>query len=248
MNDQVKGVGGWLLLLVIGLVALGPLRGIGETYQSFAEAERLYPVLLNDGAWQTFVRLSWLTVAAACALSIYTGIRLIRGSTPADVGFAKMALWIIGPLPAILIRFGIQPALFGWNTSANEMGEFVGIMIASVVWAGVWSLYLSKSVRVKNTYNIPADSLQRGPSKFRVSSLWGVSNVSSEGIRRLCVVVNVLGVIWAVIFFVAVVGALNRGQTDDVVLFALLALVGYAAARVLTWVVAGFSSKTPSGT
>lgn len=243
MNKEIKGVGGWLMLLVIGLVALGPLRGIGETYQSFAETERLYPVLLNDGPWRTFVRLSWLTVGATCALSIYTGIRLIRGSTPADVGFAKMALWIIGPIPAIVIRFGIQPALFGWGTSANEVGEFAGIMIASIVWAGAWSLYLSKSVRVRNTYNIPVASLDRSPSKFTVSSLWSVSNVSSEGIRRLCVVVNVLGVSWAVIFLLVAGSALNRGQNDEAALFALLGIVGFVAARVLTWVVAGFASK-----
>ncbi|VVE77439.1 hypothetical protein PSP31120_01292 [Pandoraea sputorum] len=234
------------MLLVIGLVALGPLRAIGETYQSVAETERLYPVLLNDGPWRTFVRLSWLTIGAACALSIYTGIRLIRGSTPEDVGFAKMALWIIGPIPAIVIRFGIQPALFGWSTSANEMGEFAGIMIASVIWAGVWNLYLSKSGRVRNTYNIPVDSLERRPSKFRVSSLWSVSNVSSEGVRRLCVVVNVLGVIWAVIFLVVAGSALTRGQTYEGALFTLLGLVGFGAARALTWVVAGFVSKPRS--
>ncbi len=230
-------------MLVIGLVALGPLRSIGATYQSFADAERLYPVLSTNGAWQTFVRLSWLVIGAAIALSIYTGVRLSRGSSPADVDFAKMALWIIGPVPSLLITLGIRPALFGWNMTADEIGEFVGVLIGSVVWAGVWNLYLSRSVRVKNTYNVPAEVPQTASSKFRISTLWSVSSVSSEGIRRLCVVVNVLGVIWTVIFWLIGGSALSRGQSDDAVIFAVLGLIGYAAARVLTWVVAGFASK-----
>lgn len=243
MKTEAKGVGGWLLLLVAGLLVFGPIRAIVSTYDGFAEAERLYPVLIGDQKWRTFVTLGWTAIAVTIALSVYTAIRLIRGRSPADVSFAKMALWLIGPISAIVIRFGIQPAIFGWSISPSEVGEITALLVGAFVWAGIWTLYLSKSVRVRNTYNLPTYPTETAPSKFRISSLWTVSNVNNEGVRRLCVAVNVIGIAWATLLLVAAANSLSKGYEQDAVLFGGVAIAGFALARVLTWVVSGFASR-----
>ena len=48
------GVGGWLLLLVAGLMFLGPLMGAGRINADIMSVESQYPNLVTVAEWGTF--------------------------------------------------------------------------------------------------------------------------------------------------------------------------------------------------
>lgn len=242
MKIEPKGVGGWLLLLILGLTLFGPLRACMSLYQDMAEAERLYPILISDEKWKQFTISAWVVIAAAVALSITAGIRLANGSHASDVAFTKIALWVSGPGSIAFLRFGIEPILFGRAPAGEELTSVIVAIVSSAIAAVVWTLYLSMSVRVRNTYNLPIRA-PSPPSRFRLSALWSVSNVRSEGIRRLCVALNVVGIIWAALFIAISLNVANRSRGEEWIVLAAIGVAGFAAARLVTWVISGFAAK-----
>lgn len=63
---------------------------------------------------------------------------------------AKIILWVTGPIASIIMGVLIQMIIFD---DANIDPQLFGNIIGSTIAALVWSLYLSKSKRVKNTYH-----------------------------------------------------------------------------------------------
>jgi hypothetical protein len=75
-NPYISGVGGWLALLIIGLMVLGPLMGFGKLSSEFSDALEQYPQLANNVQWQNYRQLSWLIFAATASVSFAAGYRL----------------------------------------------------------------------------------------------------------------------------------------------------------------------------
>ncbi len=151
------GVGGWLLLLVAGLMFLGPLMGAGRINADIMSAESQYPNLLTVPAWGTFKSATWWSFLVVCCLSFYAGLGLARGRDISVVKRAKILLWIIGPAASIVMGLFIPLAVFG---KIESDPQFFGALIASVIVSAIWTAYLSKSRRVKATYALtrPEDS------------------------------------------------------------------------------------------
>ncbi|HRK36785.1 MAG TPA: DUF2569 family protein [Burkholderiaceae bacterium] len=145
-----SGVGGWLLLLVIGMLALGPLLGAGRINADFMMAERQYPNLGSLAEWITFKRTTWWAFAVVAAISMYGGWDLVSSRDWSVVNRAKVILWLTGPIASIVLAIVIPLAVFG-KTEASDP-QFIGAFIASVIAASIWTAYLSKSKRVRNTY------------------------------------------------------------------------------------------------
>jgi hypothetical protein len=146
---EKSGVGGWLLLLVLGLTFLGPLMGAGRLNADFMTAEELYPSLLEIVLWSEYKMASWLCFAIIAVLSIYAGRKLLIVRTPSVIRFSIVILWVVGPL-ASLINAVFLPWLYfgGFKLDANFVGGFIGVCISSILWTA----YLLKSRRVKATY------------------------------------------------------------------------------------------------
>lgn len=147
------GVGGWLLLPVIGLLVVGPLVGLSQTMKGISEAERAYPALLNLAAWANYKTASWVIVAAACALSVSAGYRLLKDFRPQTVTFAIWALWLRGLGSSLLDAISGQAFL---NVSIAEYygdPQTLGSVLAAIITAAGWTLYFKWSRRVRNTYN-----------------------------------------------------------------------------------------------
>jgi len=145
-----SGVGGWLLLLVIGMLALGPLLGAGRINADFMMAERQYPNLGSLTEWIALKRTTWWTFAAVAAISIYGGWGLVSSRDWSVVNRAKVTLWLTGPIASIVLAIVVPLAVFGKTEASNP--QFIGALIASVIAASIWTAYLSKSKRVRNTY------------------------------------------------------------------------------------------------
>lgn len=144
------GVGGWLLLLVVGLMFLGPLIGAGRINADIMTVELQYPSLLTVPAWGTFKSATWWSYLVVCCLSFYAGFGLAKGRDISVVKRAKVLLWVIGPVASIVMGLLIPLAVFG---KIESDPQFFGALIASVITSAIWTAYLSKSRRVKATYS-----------------------------------------------------------------------------------------------
>lgn len=143
------GVGGWLLLLVAGLMFLGPLMGAGRINADIMSAESQYPNLLTVLEWSTFKSATWWSFLVVCCLSFYAGLGLAKGRDISVVKRAKILLWVIGPVASVVMGLFIPLVVFGKTESDPQ---FLGALVASVIASAIWTAYLSKSRRVKATY------------------------------------------------------------------------------------------------
>lgn len=168
------GVGGWLLLLVIGMLALGPLLGAGRINADFMMAERQYPNLGSLAEWYAFKRATWWAFAVVAAISIYGGWGLVSSRDWSVVNRAKVILWLTGPIASIVLAIFIPLAVFG-KTEAGDP-QFIGAFIASVIAASIWTAYLSKSKRVRNTYRyktVVNETAPDGTTPLMVAAMLG---------------------------------------------------------------------------
>lgn len=156
-NDGPYGIGGWLALLVVGMLVVGPLLGIGRTGFEFMDVERQYPGIENVPEWSSFKKVEWTALLVFCAISIYGGLGLAKKRTPDAVSRAKLVLWINYPI-SIIVTGMIIPALM-----IPESGKVVAMtipsLIASLIAVAIWIAYLNRSKRVKNTYLVENEAL-----------------------------------------------------------------------------------------
>lgn len=153
-NLYISGVGGWLGLLVVGLTILGPLLGFSQLSNELGAAMREFPQLANNAQWQNYTQVSWLIFTASASVSFAAGYRLWKIHFPESVRFAILALWLAGPLGNVLyVTSAIT--IFGSKAGGDAIAQMVGGTISSFIVAGIWTAYLMRSVRVKNTYKLP---------------------------------------------------------------------------------------------
>jgi len=151
--DDTAGIGGWLLLLICGLMFLGPIMGFGRLGSDFTSAESQHPHLKEVAAWGLYKSAAWGTYLVVCCLSFYAGLGLLKGRNISVVKRAKILLWAIGPVASLFIGLALPIMFFGETSSdPNAVGEFIGTLIASIISAAIWTAYLSKSKRVRATY------------------------------------------------------------------------------------------------
>jgi hypothetical protein len=144
-----RGVRGWLLLLVAAMMVLGPLHGIGRIHQDISMAESQYPGLTSLEEWAALKSATWLTFFCVAALSFYGGWGLASGNNWSVVKRAKAILWITGPVASIVM--GVLIPLMTFGVDAVDP-RFIPLLIAAMAGPAIWTAYLSRSKRVRNTY------------------------------------------------------------------------------------------------
>ncbi len=126
-----SGVGGWLLVLVAGMMFLGPLFGASRIDTDLIAAEQQYPNLLSASEWNTFKAATWWTFLGIAALSFYGGWGLARRRDWSVVRRAIVILWVIGPI-ASLVMGVLIPSLIFSRTGVADL-EFLGGLTASTI-------------------------------------------------------------------------------------------------------------------
>ena len=145
-----RGVGGWLLLLVVGMMVLGPLLGGGRINYEIVMSERQYPDITSLEQWKTYKVLTWWIFFASASISFYGGWGLARGNDRTAVSRAKAILWITGPGASLALGILVPIIVFGESNAGSA--QFVGAFIGPIIAATIWTTYLAKSKRVRNTY------------------------------------------------------------------------------------------------
>lgn len=146
---MIAGVRGWLLLVAVMLV-LGPVIGAIRIGADFLGAESRYPVLQALPMWEDFKAAMWCAEAVIAALSLWAGWGLMRGAHWAVVRRAVLVVWVTGPVGTLVMGYAIPLLTLGESSARQPL--FIGSLFASLLGAGVWTAYLLKSRRVRNTY------------------------------------------------------------------------------------------------
>lgn len=151
-DSNLRGVAGWLLLLVVGLLVLSPLTSLSAMSKDIGMTERLYPALQQNQKWADFVNIYQSLVVTGCVISVASGMALIFRQIPSTVVLVRIALWVIGPIFNIAINWVLPALIFDTSMTGDEAGRAVALLTGSVFWCTVWTIYLTRSRRVKITY------------------------------------------------------------------------------------------------
>ena len=151
-NDtQPRGVGGWLMVLILWLMLLGPLRSFWINVGGLLNSEFDQPALASSADWLTYKRWTWIVWLVSSGIAISAGYRLWRHHRKTSVGFAVIALWAAGP-GALLGYLAVTALVYGHMTTASPTALILGATI-SCLFAAAWTVYLKRSRRIALTYS-----------------------------------------------------------------------------------------------
>lgn len=72
-SEGPKGIGGWLLLLILGMTVFGPLIGAVRIYLELLATELSTPALVSLQIWDSYKASIWLSFLVFCGLSMWAG-------------------------------------------------------------------------------------------------------------------------------------------------------------------------------
>jgi hypothetical protein len=137
-------VGGWLLLLMVILV-LSAIRAVGA-YLEVSEMARGQATWILETPYIPALQI--ITAGSVfCFLSAY--YLLLRVKLRSTINRAIVAIWLAGPLAAVIDTFCAEI----WLSQLGPIWSHnAGTLAGSVIFALIWTAYLLKSRRVRNTY------------------------------------------------------------------------------------------------
>lgn len=159
-RPELSGVGGWLRFLIVMMTILSPLWGWGVITRDIQSTERLYPALLASSAWFQYKQLSWCVFAVTAAMYFAAGYRLWKSPVRESVRFAILVLWLASPLGNVA-RGIVVLVTFGTATAGAMLPRLVKAAVASAIGAAIWTTYLLRSSRVRNTYLVTPSATRK---------------------------------------------------------------------------------------
>ena len=148
-QSELKGVGGWLGIFVVILSIISPIRIVIETYKIL----QIDPVGASQlgTKWQIYKISTWSLSLLTIAALLYFAYRLVRVHNRSTVPLVIKGLWAVAVIPVVL-DFIVASILWPDNiTEGYDAAYFIPIF-QSLMFTTIWSLYLTKSRRVANTF------------------------------------------------------------------------------------------------
>jgi hypothetical protein len=151
-DRKISGVGGWLALLVAGMLVLGPFWSMFKTGSNIWVTEMQTPELASVPQWQTYKIMTWFVVGICVVYSMVSGFLLCVKKEPVSVKNAIAFLWIGGPVAVFVLSVLIPGISLGTEALEEMLPKSIGAIIGTSIVASIWTAYLRKSKRVRNTY------------------------------------------------------------------------------------------------
>lgn len=150
VSSTPKGVGGWLLLLIVMLAVYTPAMGFRNLYYDFIVSARVLPALETNQAWVQYRMAVWIVYGIMCFFCCTAGYTLWRIHRPMTVQLAIGVIWLAGPFIPV-IHAAAASAIFHLDFTQTVKPFYIAIT-ASAIQCAIWTGYLIRSARVKNTY------------------------------------------------------------------------------------------------
>jgi hypothetical protein len=147
-DHNPSGIAGWLLILN-GAFFLAPIREAISMLTEYAESERLLPALASLTSWTAYKAVMWLAVCVFTYVCFTSAMAVFKGRTPSVLKKALIAIWAT---PALTLFSIVSSLIIFQNFSAIDAKS----ILFNVLIAAIWTAYLFKSKRVKNTYQVSA--------------------------------------------------------------------------------------------
>ena len=145
---QLYGVGGWLALFVVVLVA-GALLFLASIHFMLNHAQEANPAIVSHPKWAMFKVGMWTVALAFAALNFFAVYKLQSEYKLSSVRIAIWVLWLTGLGAPLLIM--LLSLWLGFEVDQAVAG-FVEGVLQTLIGTVLWTLYLLKSTRVRNTY------------------------------------------------------------------------------------------------
>lgn len=155
----LEGVGGWLAWLVFAMCLLGPSMMLSGNESMLRQIEQNSPDIASLAGWVDYKRMMSANALASSAILFVGGMVLALRKKRTSVFIAIGALWIAN-LGAVTAGYAAAHHSFPQLMGDQANSILVGGLMKAVLIAGVWSLYLLRSRRVRNTYH-PHDVKQQ---------------------------------------------------------------------------------------
>jgi hypothetical protein len=145
-----KKVGGWLLVMTIVLMYVGPIISIFGTFARITELERFASSLpASFGFYRIF---SWFFILVFSFISYLAGYELKNNLVPETVPKAKKRILIFF-IGGTAVQGLILPFIFFKVTAELAITGLISVLFAFFIgW--LYNIYLSKSKRVRDTYGL----------------------------------------------------------------------------------------------
>lgn len=151
-DPDLRGVGGWLAFFLVTLGVFSPLFLAVTGYQALSDPQ--LSTAYGD-AWPTLRNAEIALMGVIVAISWFACWRFLNVFNWTTVWIGVATIWtalLLNSLGEALIVSMITGIEFGTVLTA-AMGESnAGEEIRPFVYATVWTLYLLRSQRVRNTY------------------------------------------------------------------------------------------------
>ena len=137
---------GWIPLLILMLVVLGPAELVVGTLLDQSAAEKMNPQVIQMATWTQIKTTVWVLVSIQITIMVATALTLFLARTWSAVKYAIAALWVVGPFWNVASSLIINTA-FGLSTYADIFSTGVAFIFASA-----WTTYLLRSQKVRDFY------------------------------------------------------------------------------------------------
>jgi len=141
--NNLKGIGGWLVLVAIGVIA-GPIHALNNfsEYPSLIAGENFQ---LIDFSFKAFVWSEAVFFALMILVTVYVAFLFFKKRR-------EFPSWFVGTLTAY-IAFTLFDAVYAaWLMPEMPISDSLGIIFGQMIQAAIWIPYMFKSERVRLTF------------------------------------------------------------------------------------------------
>lgn len=157
MDDELRGVKGWLLTFVIIISVVSPAYSVYQITTSlyggqFAGMDEV-PLI------QSLRTFEWSLAGITTLLCWFIAWRLVAVHNWTSVRIAIAGIWIAGVGGAVAEFAGVM-SITGVELGDLIAGTGIRAIVQPFIFGLIWTSYLLKSERVQNTYRNPEEQAE----------------------------------------------------------------------------------------
>lgn len=149
MNDDLRGLGGWLTFFIIIMIAISPIFGVLSVITSLY-GDRTLAAAYGE-LWGTLQLFEWLHALVLILGCWFIAWRLINVHNRTTVAITLAGIWLIA-VGGLLTEF-LGVAMITGIPFGDLLAAGIGPqMVRPIVFCALWTSYFMVSRRVRNTY------------------------------------------------------------------------------------------------